>query len=239
MRHCSRDPRHHRQHRVVIGIFMILAGVLALAGKLLHLDIGSAWDYWPMLFCLAGILKLMHSRRSAGLIVGLGMLLLGGGWTLQNLGLVHDVMPLILSVLLILAGIVFILRASGRRDAPTAGHGRFTQTQAHDDVVSINATMSGAAVRCDAQDFKGGELRAVLGGIKLDLRQARLSANAELHVYAVCGGIEIRIPQEWTLTIKVSPLMGSVEDKTVPPSLPTGTLVLSGESIMGGIEIKN
>lgn len=239
MRHCERNPRHHQQRRVVFGIFLILAGVLALMSNLLHLDVGSAWDYWPVLFCIIGVLKLLHARRPGGRITGLALVVLGSGWTLQNLGLVHNAMPLILAVLLILAGAGFILRAFSRPESPQHRSGHLRETVAHDDTVSVDATLSGTTVRCDAPAFRGGELRAVLGGIKLDLRQAGLASVAELQVYAVCGGIEIRIPPDWSVQVKVSPVLGGVEDKTVPPAVPAGTLVLTGETVMGGIEIRN
>lgn len=239
MRHCDHPARHHQQRRVVFGIFLMLAGGLALMSNLLHIDVGNAWDYWPVLFCVIGVLKLLHSRRPGGRITGLALVVLGSGWTLQNLGLVHNAMPLILAVLLILAGAGFILRGVGRHETVAHPGGRLREMQAHDDTVSVDATLSGTTVRCDAPAFKGGELRAVLGGIKLDLRQAGLAAEAELQVYAVCGGIEIRIPPDWSVKIQVSPVLGGVEDKSVPPAVPSGTLVLTGETVMGGIEIRN
>jgi len=239
MKHGLHKPYAHQQGRVVLGVFLILAGILALLSNILHLNIGNAWDYWPMLFCLLGIQKIVRRPGVKGGITGLALLVLGAGWTLQNLGIIHHAMPLILATLLILAGLGLILRSLGGTQEPCSPGRRFSQRQEHNDRVMVEASMSGAAVNCDAQDFKGGELRAVLGGIKLDLRRARLTATAELHVYAMCGGIEIRIPQDWSLSIQVSPLLGGVEDKTIPPSLPTGTLVLNGEAIMGGIEIRN
>jgi len=109
----------------------------------------------------------------------------------------------------------------------------------NDDVIHLNATMSGVSLRCDAQDFKGGELKAVLGGIQLDLRQASMTSQAELRVSVLCGGIQIRIPEDWLLRVQVTPMLGGVEDKTIPPLTPGKTLLLSGESVMGGIQVKN
>jgi hypothetical protein len=42
-------------------------------------------------------------------------------------------------------------------------------------------------------DFRGGELTAVMGGIELDLRNAGLQNEATLNVFAMWGGIELKI----------------------------------------------
>jgi hypothetical protein len=54
------------------------------------------------------------------------------------------------------------------------------------------------------------------------------------------GGIEIRVPEDWTVVSKVVPVMAGVEDKTRPPQGATAhRLVLRGLALMGGVEIKN
>jgi predicted membrane protein len=240
--------RHHHDHdwhrnqpqrRIVFGLFFIVAGVLALLGNLHLLAIGDLADYWPTLFCLAGVLHLMRSRHVAGVLFSLALLLLGAGLTLQNLGVIHHAMGLILPLFLILAGVAVIARGL-RPGAARCGRGDpVSERVEHDGRVNMNVTMSGAAMRCDAADFQGGELRAVMGAIELDLRQASLSAQAVLRVFAVCGGIHIRIPPDWTLQLHVAPVLGGVEDKTVPPAGGGKVLRLEGEVIMGGIQIKN
>jgi hypothetical protein len=53
------------------------------------------------------------------------------------------------------------------------------------------------------------------------------------------GGVAIKVPPDWQVLVQVSPTMGAVEDKTVPPMNPTKRLVIKGEVVVGGIEIKN
>jgi len=54
------------------------------------------------------------------------------------------------------------------------------------------------------------------------------------------GGIEIRVPENWTVSGRVTPILGGYEDKTRPPQgATTHRLVVRGFAIMSGIEIKN
>jgi len=53
------------------------------------------------------------------------------------------------------------------------------------------------------------------------------------------GGVEIRVPREWSVVVNGSPVLGGIEDKTIPPMMPGKRLVIDGSVIMGGVEITN
>jgi predicted membrane protein len=88
--------------------------------------------------------------------------------------------------------------------------------------------------------FRGGEVTAVMGGCELDLRHAAIDGEAVLEVFALWGGIEIRVPEDWTVVSRVTPLLGGVDDTTRPPqSASRHRLVVRGFVVMAGVEIKN
>jgi hypothetical protein len=59
-------------------------------------------------------------------------------------------------------------------------------------------------------------------------------------VFAMWGGIEIRVPENWTVVGRVTPILGGFDDKTRPPQQEsTQRLVIRGFVIMGGVEVKN
>ena len=92
----------------------------------------------------------------------------------------------------------------------------------------------------NSRAFKGGDLTAVLGGCEIDLRHAAIEEEAVIDVFAICGGIEIRVPESWTVIGRVTPILGGFEDKTRPPhEVSTQRLVIRGIVIMGGVEVKN
>ncbi|BEV71721.1 hypothetical protein THUN1379_12030 [Paludibacterium sp. THUN1379] len=177
------------------------------------------------------------------MLFGLGFIALGVGLTLQNLGLVQHVMAILLPAFLILAGLAVMTRGLAprrvpRRDRGGRGHSPLGEpVLAHDASLQLSATMSGLNHRCDSQDFQGGTLNVVMGGIELDLRQASISNQATLQVNVVGGGIKIRIPHDWQLQLNISPVLGGIEDKTVPPMHSDKILLLQGEVVLGGIEI--
>ena len=59
-------------------------------------------------------------------------------------------------------------------------------------------------------------------------------------MFALWGGIEIRVPPDWTVVSKITPILGGVDDKTRPPQgASRHCLVLRGFVVMAGVEIKN
>jgi hypothetical protein len=74
----------------------------------------------------------------------------------------------------------------------------------------------------------------------VDLRNAAINGDAVIDVFAMWGGIEIRVPESWTVVGRVTPLMGGFEDHTrAPQAATTHRLTVRGMVIMGGVEIKN
>jgi predicted membrane protein len=99
--------------------------------------------------------------------------------------------------------------------------------------------MSGIVLKNDSQEFAGGEINAVMGAVEIDLRQAAIAAEAVLHLSVIMGGVEIRVPREWSVSVNGTPVLGGIEDKTSPPMAPGKRLVIEGSVIMGGVEITN
>ncbi len=93
--------------------------------------------------------------------------------------------------------------------------------------------------RVTSQNFRGGEVTAILGGADLDLRQASIQGEAVLNVFSLAGGITIKVPVDWTVVMEGTAIIGGFEEKTAPPSAGGKRLVLRGYSILGGLEVRN
>jgi Cell wall-active antibiotics response 4TMS YvqF/Domain of unknown function (DUF5668) len=106
--------------------------------------------------------------------------------------------------------------------------------------MNVVAIMGGVSRGNNSSAFRGADLVAVMGGLEIDLRKAAINGEAIIDVFVMWGGIEIRVPSDWTVVTHVVPLMGGVEDKTRPPQAATAhRLTLRGVALMGGVEIKN
>jgi hypothetical protein len=84
------------------------------------------------------------------------------------------------------------------------------------------------------------EVSAVMGGCDVDLRDAVPSGDPlVIQVFAMWGGIDIRLPPGWLIQNEAWPILGGIVDGTTPPAVPTHRVILRGNAFMGGVELKN
>lgn len=114
---------------------------------------------------------------------------------------------------------------------------------ARDSVLSEFALMGGGELVVHSQDFRGGEVTAIMGGFEIDLRGAQIQGDsATIEIFTLFGGIEFKVPQEWHVVLQGTPLLGMFSNTAKPlpeTSAPRKTLILKGAAIMGGVEVKN
>lgn len=223
--------------QVVFGLIVITLGVLLTLDNMGVFEAREILRYWPALLIVWGITKLTTSE-GGGRFFGI-MLTLGGSLLLLDKLYVIDFgwrefWPL----LLIAIGGTMLWNSLTRRTQTISPVSSGTET---DSVVNHFALMGGIARVNSSQDFRGGELSAIMGGVELDLRHANMqSGEAILNIFAFWGGIELRVPEDWTVIVRATPIMGGVEDTTRGPKGDAKKkLIINGTAIMGGAEIKN
>jgi Cell wall-active antibiotics response 4TMS YvqF len=138
------------------------------------------------------------------------------------------------TVLILLAATVVFFVVNGPE---TNASGREILT---DESTSTNrAVLSGIERRISSPDFRAAEASAFMGGVKLDFREATMEGDeARIDVSAIMGGIDIRVPRNWNVINRVTPIMGGVEDHTYSAD-GNKRVVIEGTVFMGGLEIKN
>ena len=233
-------PASHAGHRILFGLAVIGIGVLALLDNLHLFDIALLRTFWPLGLVLWGLSRLAWPRHPGSGLFGLIMIGVGSVLTVQNLGYMHfhwrDWWP----VLIIVAGLSILLRGFFPRHGALRPSGFDTATLANGDRVDLDASFSGINQRIDSRSFKGGRITSTFGGVELDLTQAVIDGGeARLDISARFSGIELRVPRDWQIVIEVASTFGGVEDKTVPPMSAGPRLVLRGEVMFGGIEVKH
>ena len=226
------------QTRVVLGAFVVLIGVLALADNLFQINTRQIIQFWPAVCVLVGAITISPTRRPGGYVVGAVLMALGVLMTLSNVGLisfhVRDWWPLFL----IAAGIAMISRGGLRRSRYGVQQPWDAASEAGSDVNAI-AVMSGNKLTVVSQDFRQGEATAVMGGVEIDFRQAVIQTEAHLRAFAFWGGVQIKVPADWSVECRVVSIMGGMEDKTIPAAQATKRLVVDGFVMMGAVVIKN
>jgi predicted membrane protein len=218
--------------RLVLGTVAIILGILFTLNNLGTIEVGDYLHFWPVALIAFGLAVFLESSKTPGRFAG-GILMLAGTLLLLNyLGVIrfhlHDWWPL----LLILLGISIIWRGYDRA--------RFADVDPSSTVSAI-AVLGGVERTCGSQDFRGGELTAFMGGCVVDLRKADMKVGeAVIHTFAFWGGIEIKVPEDWSVSVQGFPIMGGFEEKTQgPKGGPMKLLIIKGFAIMGGVEIRN
>jgi len=119
--------------------------------------------------------------------------------------------------------------------------GRYLSQEIGEGEINTVGVTGGAKEKVASMDFRGGFLRAVMGGVQLDLTEATIvDPPATIEMTVVMGGVEIVVPEGWKVKVETqnkfagvhSALVGGVPDDKDAPDL-----VLTGKVIMGGVAI--
>jgi predicted membrane protein len=236
-------PGHSHQAlisaRLVVGIVIVCIGAILLADNLGWFDARYVLrNLWPLALVAVGVTMVRSPDHRRSRSWGWVLITVGTWIFLDRIGWIHvSLWNLLLPGLLLFVGGTLVWRAI---NGPPKSK-PISSADDHVEFVRSFALMSGCELRPVSRPFRGADLTAVMGGIKLDLADTRMeSDSATVEVFAFWGGIEIYVPPDWTVTSKVTTLLGGFVDKRRPTSVvPTKTLVVQGMVVMGGIEVKN
>jgi predicted membrane protein len=83
-------------------------------------------------------------------------------------------------------------------------------------------------------------LRQRMGSTELDLTEAELeSDHITLELDMIGGSVELRIPADMQVDVRVATTLGSIEDhRSTHPGSATRTLEITGRAIWGSVEIR-
>ncbi|SFB84927.1 LiaI-LiaF-like domain-containing protein [Massilia yuzhufengensis] len=224
--------------QVVLGLLVILMGLLFLLDNLGILDMHRAFSFWPMAFIVIGTVKLCDTQTRGGQLMGSAFVGIGVLLLLDRMDIIDFNVRTMWPVFLIgFGGFVLYKAITGPRLA-TAVSLKDGMTGGS-DVVECTAILGGFERRITTQNFRGGEVTAVLGGCSLDMRNSSIQGEAVINVFAFWGGVTIKCPPDWTVVLQGTPIMGGFEEKTIAPPDSSKRLVVRGYAIMGGVEVRN
>ncbi len=224
--------------KVFFGIAIIAVGIILFLDNMgfgLRVNI---FDFWPLILVAIGLNQLIQPQEARQPVSGSIFLFLGVYFLLDkflylpfDLG---DLWPLI---------IIFV----GFSMLKNHAWGK-PQNSGDADFINLSFILGGGDHKFTSKTLTGGKVTAIMGGGKIDLRQASCEGDTiVIDVFAFWGGIEIVVPFHWQVNIQASPIMGAIENQTSSPdgiegieiNLPPKTLVIKGSAIMGGVEVQN
>ncbi len=139
----------------------------------------------------------------------------------------------IFAIIVLINIIATIARTIVRKQMPSVG-------DEQSEELDLLAFMDGIQLKSNATEFRGGTVRAVFGGIDLDLGDVELdSLGASLDVRAIFGGVRLFVPTNVRVEITKKTMAGGIDDLTdSDDGVAEGpVLYLATTAIMGGIQV--
>jgi predicted membrane protein len=250
------ERRRARMHspgkHIATGLIFVAIGVIFLLGNLGYLDVRAFFPYWPLIVIVFGVVRIVENRDDYSQTSGMFWVAIGLLFLLASLGIfriaVRDLWPVLLIGVgvLMLWRAIFARRTRARLQNPNLGESASSASDAtqadSNSTFSARAIFGGLERRFNSQDFRGGDVETILGGCTIDLRGASIipPKQAILNLFALCGGVEIRVPYDWTVVSELEVILGGFDDrKAEPPKDESKRLIIRGTVLMGGVEVKN
>jgi predicted membrane protein len=233
------DPGHN-ERRLWMGVGVILLGLVLLSNNMHFLSYELqryvfTWEIIPIFIGLVFII--VRGKRSTGII----LLFIGSAFYMKNVLNVIDFnfWQVFWPLMLILGGLMIIFRHYFDRNPQKK------TTLESEHVIDEIALFGGGDRVITSQQFQGGKVTAVFGGLNYNMLKAKLAPGENsIDVFCLFGGMKLIIPEGWTVKIRVMSLFGGFNDKhrykaSEHASDQTSQLIIQGTVIFGGGEIKS
>lgn len=239
-RRAWRHEHHHlTNNRSIIGVILVIVGLFLVIRNTDFLPnyIDNIIFSWPMLLVTIGLVITIGSSgaKTSGIIV----MAVGAFFLIPRIfSETFHVYNLFWPSIFIIIGAIFILTKrrgwNSVSTAPTVG----------DDYIDLVNVFSGGERQIVSDNFRGGKVTAIFGGSEIDLTKAKLApGKSELELACIFGGTTIIVPDDWFVTIEVTPVLGGFGDsrKLTPGRTIDSTkqLIIKGAIVFGGGEIKS
>ena len=222
---------------IMWGLVLIALGVILGGNALGWFNIDVFFDGWWTLFiivpCFIGLITNVKEwlGNLIGILVGVSLLL-----ACQGVISFGSLWKLLVPAIIILIGLSIIIKNlfSHKFDKAVAKlNDKFTKED------ESGAVFSGVNIDMSGKEFKGKSVNAVFGGLKLDLRNAKIKEDVMINATAIFGGIDILVPDNVVVETKSNSFFGGVSNKTkVVPKGKAPTVYVNGMALFGGDEVK-
>lgn len=221
---------------IMWGLILIIIGVILGGNALDIFNINLFFDGWWTLFIIVPtFIGLVTERDKTGNIIGLiiGLLLLLSCRGLFDFKLIWK---LIFPLIFVIIGLSLIFKNNINKEVSEKIKKLNENLSSNDGYTAI---FSGQNLNFDGEEFKGSNLNAIFGGIKLDLRKAIINEDIVINASSIFGGIDIYIPDNCKVKIKSNSIFGGVSNnKKCNVDDNSYTIYINASCMFGGVEIK-
>ena len=243
-----------RRGRILGGAALIVAGIILALQELKQITIPDWVFSWQSILVFIGLMigvKSNFKRASAFILIMIGGVGLVAEYFLPEIHFSNLFWP----IMIIGLGLILIFKPRNRWRNHWMRHQQMghqfnrsmndcrTETNDSNDYINSSVVFGGVKKNIISKDFKGGEVTNLFGGTDINFTQADIQCTINLEINNVFGGVKLIVPAHWQVKSELNVIMGGVEDKRnmqqnqVFPS--DKILVLKGDVVMGGVEIKS
>lgn len=221
---------------IMWGLILIIIGVILGGNALDIFNINLFFDGWWTLFIIVPtFIGLVTEKDKTGNVIGLiiGLFLLLACRGLFDFKLIWK---LIFPLIFVIIGLSLIFKNNINKEVSEKIK-KLNENLSSND--GYTATFSGQNLNFDGEEFKGSNLNAIFGGIKLDLRKAIINEDIVINASSIFGGIDIYIPDNCKVKIKSNSIFGGVSNnKKCNVDENSYTIYINASCMFGGVEIK-
>lgn len=220
---------------VLWGIVLVIVGVIIGTNSFGLTNINIFFDGWWTLFIIIPcFIGLFADKDKTGSIIGLlvGVILL-----LSFNGIIDfdTIWKLLLPCIIVIIGLSLIFK-------------NVFNTKVNEKIRKLNsskkdnkgyfAAFSGQNIDLSNEEFTGTDINAVFGGVKLDLRNAKIDKDALINASGIFGGVTILVPEDVNVKVKSTSLFGGVDNKIKNDNTNSKTIYINATCLFGGVDIK-
>jgi len=248
--------------KIVAGVIIMMVGVFLLFNKMGFFlpDVYPLIISWQMLLIAIGIVLLVDKQqdhKSAGLV----LIVVGALFLLPKI-FPLNVGGFIIPVIIIAAGIGFIIKATTRKsekkdkDYETwcGDHPEWNRhfrnfekniTTRSGDLIQKEYAFSGSKEKWTQEKLKNVFIEATFSGVEIDFTQAGLADDIKvaacIKVKSVFSGVILYVPDDWNIIVHKSGAFGGFSDNRPNRVLQVSgekIVILEAEAVFGGVELR-
>lgn len=218
------------------GVVLIVLGVILGVSALGIIEINLFFPGWWTLFIIVPCFISLFGKDDdktgdlIGILIGVCLLLACQGVIRFDL-----LWKLIVPVALVVIGVSMIFKDALKGKVLK----EVKKVQGKSGQKEYWATFSGQNLNFAGEKFTGCRLEAVFGGIKCDLREAKIEDKALVKAGATFGGVTIYVPEDVKVKVVSTSIFGGTSDKRKNINDEAEkTLYIDATSVFGGVEIR-
>ena len=228
---------------LIWGLVFVAIGIIFGGNALNIWDIDLFFPgWWTLFLIIPGLVSMVRYgfNWGSGILVIIGLVLL-----FDELDIIDDgaIWRLIFPLLLVAIGISIItsfFRVGTKKNIECDEDSK-SKSYKYDSIQypKYTAILGAGNYKNTTEDLKGLVAEAILGGLEIDLRDAKITEDIVLELTAVLGGIDVFIPDNVRVEIISGvPILGGFEHKINRNATSGPKVRIKYTAVLGGIEIK-